>query len=256
VALLKRRKKPRARPPAAEVRARAAEVHARLAKAIPRPHVELAFGGDPWRLLVATILSAQSTDRTVNRVMPELLRRWKDPKALARASQEDVERVILSTGFFRNKAKAVRAASQTVVKRFGGAVPRTMEEMLEIPGVARKTANVVLGAAHGVASGVVVDTHAMRVAQRLRFTRKKTPEEIEAALCALFPASEWIALSHRLVLHGRHVCTAKNPRCAECPVNELCPSRQEPAEGAWAERAEALAREMESRAEGFSRVAG
>ena len=231
------------------------DVADRLAQAISRPHVELRFE-NAWQLLVASILAAQSTDRTVNRVMPELLRRWPGPAALSRAPQEEVEKVVLSTGFFRNKSKAVRAASAAIADRFGGEVPRTMEEMLELPGVARKTANVVLGAAYGVASGIVVDTHVQRVAHRLRLTRQITPEKIEDVLCGLFPRQEWIRISHGLVLHGRHVCTARAPRCEECPLNEVCPSHQAPPRGTWSERARAIAAEMESRAESFSRVDG
>jgi endonuclease-3 len=236
-------------------RERAADVAERLSRAIPRPHVELRFE-NAWQLLVASILAAQSTDRTVNRVMPELLSRWPDPAALARAPQAEVEKVVLSTGFFRNKSKAIRAASAAIAEHFAGQVPRTMEEMLELPGVARKTANVVLGAAYGVASGIVVDTHVQRVAHRLRLTRQIAPEKIEAVLCGLFPPEEWIRISHRLVLHGRHVCTARAPRCEECPLNEVCPSRQAPPRGTWSERAQAIAAEMESRAESFSRVDG
>jgi endonuclease-3 len=249
----KKNKKVVRRAPTARIRERAAEIQERLARAIPGPHVELRFE-NAWQLLVATMLAAQSTDRTVNRVMPELLQRWPDPASLARAAQEQLEKVILSTGFFRNKAKAIRAASSVIAERFGGHVPRTMEEMLELPGVARKTANVVLGAAHGVTSGIVVDTHVQRVVHRLRLTRQITPEKIEEALCALFPPDEWIRISHRLVLHGRHVCTSREPRCEACPINELCPSHQAPPRGTWEQRAEAIAREMESRAESFSRV--
>lgn len=239
------------RRPSPAVQRRAAEIRERLAQAIPTPHVELRFG-DPWQLLVAVILSAQSTDKMVNRVMPQLLERWPTPAALAQAPQPDVEEVIRSTGFFRNKAKAIRGASQVLVERFGGRVPRTMEELLELPGVARKTANVVLGAAFGVASGITVDTHAARVSQRLGLTKEKDPEKIEAVLCALFPREEWIRMGHRFVLHGRYVCTARAPRCRECPLNEVCPSHEDRPEGPWPERAERVRREMDSRAEGFS----
>jgi endonuclease-3 len=251
VRLARKKKMPRRAP--ARTRERAAAVAERLARAIRLPHVELRFQ-DAWQLLVATILAAQSTDRTVNRVMPELIGRWPDPAALARAPQEEVEKVVVSTGFFRTKSKAIRAASAVLTERFGGQVPRTMEEMLELPGVARKTANVVLGAAYGVVSGIVVDTHVQRVAHRLRLTRQSSPEKIEEALCGLFPREEWIRISHRMVLHGRHVCTARAPRCEECPLNEVCPSHQAPPRGTWTERAAAIAAEMESRAESFSRV--
>jgi endonuclease III len=227
----------------------------RLQRAIPDPHVELHFR-DPWQLLVAVILSAQSTDRMVNLVTPEIFRRWPTPVALAAAAQEDVEVVVKSTGFFRNKAKAIRGASQMLVERFGGAVPRTLAELVEVPGVARKTANVVLGAAYGLTSGIVTDTHAMRVAQRLGLTREEMPEKIEADLCRLFPESRWIALSHQLVLHGRHWCTARAPRCSGCALSELCPSRQAPPNAEWPERAAAEASDMSERSLGFSRPLG
>jgi endonuclease III len=251
-----RRKSPAQRPargPTPRLREKAAEIHERLAAENPEPHVELRFD-TPWQLLVAVILSAQSTDRMVNRVMPEVLRRWPTPAALGAAAQAEVEEVIHSTGFFRNKAKAIREASRILAERFGGEVPRTMEELLELPGVARKTANVVLGTAHGVTSGLTVDVHAARVSQRLGLTKEKLPEKVEQALCALFPREEWIRTGHRLVLHGRYVCTARSPRCAACPLNELCPSHEAPPEGTWTERAEKVRREMASRAESFRKA--
>jgi endonuclease III len=156
------------------------------------------------------------------------------------------------TGFFRNKTKSIRATSQALVERFGGKVPRTMEEMLELPGVARKTANVVLGTAYGIASGITVDTHATRVSQRLRLTRQTDPVKIERDLCKVFPQKDWIRVGHRLVLHGRYVCTARAPLCGRCPLNEVCPSRQMPPEGAWTKRAEHERLEMESRAGAFA----
>jgi endonuclease-3 len=225
----------------------------RLSRAIKRPHLELAFG-DPWQLLIAVILSAQSTDRRVNQVTPEVFRRWPDPAALARAAPSEVEEVIKSTGFFRNKTKAIIGASALITERFGGQVPRSMPEILEVPGVARKTANVVLGSAYQIASGIVIDTHAARVAQRLELTRETAPEKIEVDLCEAFPRQHWIQMSHRLVLHGRYVCTARAPACAACPVNEVCPARLEPGLVTWQERAEREAVEMEARASGFTRV--
>jgi endonuclease-3 len=225
----------------------------RLSAAIPRPHVELAFE-NPWQLLIAVILSAQSTDRRVNQVSPEVFHRWPTPAALARAVPAEVEAVIQSTGFFRNKTKAIIGASAMLVERFGGEVPRSIEELIQVPGVARKTANVVLGSAHQIASGVVVDTHVSRVALRLLLTKQSDPPKIEADLCELFPRSRWIGMSHRLVLHGRHVCTARAPACPSCPLNELCPARVAPAEGSWQERAEQEAAAMEERADGFQRV--
>lgn len=225
----------------------------RTARAIPQPHVELAFA-DPWQLLVAVILSAQSTDRRVNQVTPLVFARWPTPSALAAAAPADVEAVIKSTGFFRNKTKAIIGASAMLAGRFGGQVPRSMDEMLELPGVARKTANVVLGGAYRIASGIVIDTHAARVAQRLALTFESEPQKIEQDLCGLFPDTEWIRMSHRLVLHGRYVCTARAPACSSCPLNELCPARLEPSLGSWAERAAREAAEMEARASGFVRL--
>jgi endonuclease III len=225
----------------------------RLSMAIEHPHVELAFD-NPWQLLVAVILSAQSTDRRVNQVTPDVFRRWPDPAALAAASAPEVEEVIKSTGFFRNKTKAIIGASALISQRFGGQVPRSMPEILEVPGVARKTANVVLGSAYQIASGIVVDTHAARVAQRLELTSETTPEKIELDLCRAFPAESWIAMSHRIVLHGRYVCTARAPACSACPLNEVCPSRVEPGFGEWQKRAERESVEMEARAAGFRRV--
>lgn len=177
----------------------------------------------PFQLVAATILSAQCTDQRVNMVTPEVFRRWPTPRALADASQAAVEKVIKSTGFFRNKAKSLRGMAATLVERFGGVVPRTMDEMLELPGVARKTANVVLGTAYGIASGVVVDTHVMRLTRRLGLTRETDPKKIERDLIALLPEEEWVGFAHRLIWHGRRVCDARKPRCADCPLP--CPSR-------------------------------
>ncbi|MDB4990900.1 MAG: endonuclease [Myxococcaceae bacterium] len=209
----------------------------RLRLAIRKPECELSFN-TPFELLTATILAAQSTDKMVNQVMPELLAHYPTAEALAQASQEDVERLVQRTGFFRNKAKAIRGMAQHLVAEHGGRVPRTIEQMVELPGVARKTANVVLGTAYGISSGFVVDTHVMRVAQRLGLSRQTDPVRIEHDLCALFPASAWVALGHRMVLHGRYTCLAKRPQCEDCPVNELCPSRQADVVDSWQERAE------------------
>jgi endonuclease-3 len=190
-------------------------------------------------LLVATILSAQSTDRTVNSVTPALFARFPTPAALAAASQEEVEALVFRTGFYRNKAKAIRGAATAIVERFGGEVPRTLDELVTLPGVARKTANVVLGTAFGIPGGIAVDTHAGRVARRLDLTSHDDPEKVEADLCALFPVDDWTATGHRLVLHGRYVCLARKPRCTACPLYELCPSRSsDPAVGTWEQRAD------------------
>jgi endonuclease III len=242
------RKKPAARPGA-----NGSEVLERLTRAIPRPHIELAFG-DPWQLLVAVILSAQSTDRRVNEVTPQLFRRWPTPSLLAAAPSEEVEEVIKSTGFFRNKTKAIRSAGALIAERFAGQVPQSMSELLEVPGVARKTANVVLGGAYGVVSGIAADTHVMRVARRLALTTAETPEKIEADLCEIFPRDAWLGIGRRLVLHGRYVCTARAPDCPACPLNELCPARLASPLGTWQERAANEAADMEPRASGFARL--
>ncbi len=190
----------------------------------PEPRVELDHAS-PFQLLVATILSAQCTDRRVNQVTPSLFRSWPDPEALARAPLGDLERTIRSTGFFRAKARALKACGRALVERHGGDVPRTLEEMTRLPGVGRKTANVVLGAGYGVASGIVVDTHMTRVATRLGLTKRTDPEEIERDLQAIVPTSEWIFFSIAMILHGRHVCQARLPRCGACPLRPHCPSR-------------------------------
>ncbi|MFN7134168.1 MAG: endonuclease III, partial [Myxococcales bacterium] len=212
-------------------------LHDRLAATLPTPIVELAFDS-PWQLLVATILSAQSTDKMVNTVTPALFARFPTPAALGAADQAEVETLVKSTGFFRNKAKAIREASRIIAERFGGEVPRTMEELLELPGVARKTANVVLGSAYRIPTGITVDTHAGRVARRLGLTAHEDPVKVEQDLCAAFPKESWIDTGHRLVLHGRHLCTARNPDHARCPLFELCPSAEGAPEGEWRARAD------------------
>jgi len=236
--------------PSAKTRELAAQAHERLTRAIPEPHIELRFE-TPWQLLMAVILSAQTTDKLVNKVMSELLAHWSTPQALAAAPLEEVEAVVKSTSFFRTKAKAVQETSRLLVERHGGQVPRTVEELKELPGVAHKTACMVLGAAYGVVGGVIVDTHTARVAQRLGLTQQEKVEKIEAELCGLFDREHWLRLGHRFILHGRYLCTAKSPRCGECTLNELCPSRVAPAEGTWQERAQAEQRELKERGEGF-----
>jgi endonuclease-3 len=241
-------KRPASKPSRAKSKQRAADPPAlaeRLAQAIPDALCELRFQS-PFELLIATILAAQSTDRTVNQVMPQLLARFPDAQALAAASQEEVEGLILRTGFFRNKAKAIRGAAQQLVERHGGQVPRTIEELVQLPGVARKTANVVLGTAYRVAAGFVVDTHVTRVSYRLGLTEQTDPVRIEQDLCVRFPREAWIDLGHRLVLHGRYTCLAKSPRCPECPLNELCPSHQAEPQAPWPARAQAEAQRVAS----------
>jgi endonuclease-3 len=175
-----------------------------------------------WELLVATILSAQSTDKLVNQVTPGLFRKYPTIQDFANANQMELAQDIHSTGFFNNKARSVIGAAKKVISGFGGEVPRTMEEMLTIPGVARKTANVVLGSAYGIESGIVVDTHVQRVAQRLDLTKNADPVKIESDLVKIIPQEKWILFSHQLIHHGRALCVARKPRCADCPLDPLC----------------------------------
>lgn len=226
----------KSRAPTAAMRERAAEIETRLTAAMPEPRCELNHE-NAWQLLVATILSAQSTDRMVNKVTPSLFARFPSPAALGAADQSELETLVKSTGFFRNKAKAIRAASQQVAEQFGGEVPRTLEEIIQLPGVARKTANVVLGTAYRVPSGMTVDTHAGRVSRRLQLTKHEDPVKVEQDLCALFPESSWIDMGHRFVLHGRYICLARSPRCTHCPLNELCKAREAPPAATWQARA-------------------
>ena len=178
----------------------------------------------PLELLVATILSAQCTDERVNLVTADLFRKYRTWEDYASAPSAELERDIHSTGFFRNKAKSIQGACRLIGERHGGRVPESMEELLELPGVARKTANVVLGNAFGVASGVVVDTHVARLSERLGFSSEKAPEKIERALASLVPRSDWIVFPHLLIAHGRKVCKARTPLCGECSLAKLCPS--------------------------------
>lgn len=177
----------------------------------------------PFQLLVATILSAQCTDERVNMVTPELFRRWPTAHELARAPQADLEEVIRSTGFFRAKAGNLIGMAQGLVNHHGGELPQTLEELIALPGVGRKTANVLLGTAFGIASGVVVDTHVKRISQLLGLTASDSPEQIERDLMKLLPEKEWINFSHRLIHHGRQICIARRPKCHECPLLSCCP---------------------------------
>lgn len=177
---------------------------------------------DAWQLLVATILSAQCTDKRVNMVTPALFRKYPTVLDFAAVSQEELAADIRSTGFFNNKAKSIIGAARRILSEFGGKVPGTMEEMLTIPGAARKTANVVLGTAFGVPSGIVVDTHVQRIAQRLDLTKEDDPVKIEKDLMRLIPEDRWILFSHQTIHHGRNLCMARNPRCVECPLNLVC----------------------------------
>ena len=175
-----------------------------------------------WQLLVATILSAQCTDVRVNLVTPALFRAFPTPKAMAAASLPELEELIRTTGFFRNKAKSLQGAGRIVSEEFGGKVPQIMPELLRIPGVARKTANVVLGTWFKIADGIVVDTHVLRISRRLALTRETTPEKVERDLMRLIPQPQWIDFTHRIISHGRQVCIARKPRCADCPLEPLC----------------------------------
>jgi endonuclease-3 len=177
---------------------------------------------NPLQLLVATILSAQSTDKMVNTITPALFAKYRTAAQLAGADTADLEAMIHSSGFFRNKAKSIKAAAQKIVEEYGGRVPDTMEELLGLQGVARKTANVVLGVAYGKAEGVVVDTHVQRLSRRLDFSKEERPDKIEQDLMRLFPQDQWILLAHLLIHHGRARCTAMRPKCSECAIEELC----------------------------------
>ena len=179
---------------------------------------------NPFQLLVATILSAQCTDARVNKVTPELFKKYPSPRDFARLDPKVLEEDIHSTGFFRNKAKNIIGASRQIVEKFGGKVPDSMEELLTLPGVARKTANVVLGTGYEKAEGVVVDTHVFRIARRLKLAGGKTPENVDQDLMGLLPQDRWIAFSHQVILFGRKICQARNPNCAECPLESLCDS--------------------------------
>ncbi len=178
-----------------------------------------------WQLTVATILSAQCTDVRVNLVTPALFKAFPTPKAMAAATLPELEDLIRTTGFFRNKAKSLQGAGRVITEEFHGNVPHTMPELLRIPGVARKTANVVLGTWFKIADGVVVDTHVLRIARRLQLTRETTPEKVERDLMRLIPQSQWIDFTHRIIAHGRQVCIARKPRCADCQLEPLCNSR-------------------------------
>ncbi len=201
---------------------RAQEIYRILEREYPEARTALDHR-DPFELAVATILSAQCTDQRVNMVTPELFRRFPDAEALARAPREEVEEIIHSTGFFRNKAGNLIGMARGVVER-GGEIPRTLKELTGLPGIGRKTANVILGNAFGVDEGVVVDTHVKRLSGRLGFTRETTPEKVERDLMEVFPQEQWTPLSHLLIFHGREVCPARKPRCEACPVAHLCPS--------------------------------
>lgn len=206
-------------------RRRAALVLKRLRKDYANPKTELRHE-NPFQLLVATILSAQCTDERVNKVTPVLFSKYPTPAAFAASGQPEMEKEIRSTGFYRMKAKSVIACSKALVERHDGVVPAAMDALVQLPGVGRKTANVVLGQAFGISSGIVVDTHVHRVSQRLGLTRQDSPEKVEEDLMALFPRKKWIDIGSILILHGRRVCHARKPDCPRCSVNDICPSAE------------------------------
>jgi endonuclease-3 len=219
------RKKKIARPRnAAERQARVQEILCRLDEMYPNAACALMHG-TPWELLVATILSAQSTDKLVNQVTPGLFRKYPTIQDFAALRPEVLARDIHSTGFFNNKSKSIVGAAKKILADNGGRVPRTMEEMLTIPGAARKTANVVLGTAYGIAAGIVVDTHVQRIARRLDLTKNTDPVKIERDLVKVIPREKWILFSHQIIHHGRALCMARKPRCAECRLDPICYAR-------------------------------
>ncbi len=200
----------------------AAKIVGLLARAYPDARCSLDFT-TPLELLVATILSAQCTDERVNLVTKDLFAKYRSAADYGRAPLAQLERDIQSTGFFRNKAKSLKGCGAEIARQYGGEVPRQLERLVELPGIGRKTANVVLGTAYGIASGVVVDTHVSRVSRRLGLTTEKNAEKIEQDLMAVLPQKEWIAFSHRVIQHGRRYCTARRPQCDQCPLEKVCP---------------------------------
>lgn len=201
---------------------KALEILKRLRKAIPNPKVELNYS-TPFELLVATILSAQCTDKLVNTVTPALFAAFKTPADFAKASTSDIDAKITKVTFHTNKAKNIQAAAKMIMETYHGKVPQTMEELDALPGVARKTANVVLGSAFGIASGIVIDTHGIRLSNKLGLTTEKDPVKIEEDLMKLLPQKDWIDFGMLLTLHGRHMCTARPHSCENCPLGDLCP---------------------------------
>ena len=200
---------------------RVAAILAKLEEAYGNATCELKHE-NAFQLLISTILSAQCTERRVNQVAETLYKKYPDPKAFAYATPGELEQDIRPTGFFRNKTKSLMGASKAIIERFGGQVPRTMEEILTLPGVARKTANVVLGTAYGIASGVAVDTHVLRLSNRLNLSRNEDPKKVEQDLMKIIPQEKWIQFSHQLIWHGRRVCHARKPKCIECNMESLC----------------------------------
>lgn len=206
-----------------ELKARTRTIIRRLKRAYPGARCSLNHT-NPFELLVATILSAQCTDERVNLVTADLFRKYRKPEDYLNVSPRELEKDIQSTGFFRNKTKSIQGASKMLTEQYGGQVPQTMEELLELPGVARKTANVVLGNAFDIHAGVVVDTHVTRLSHRLGLTQQKTAEKIEQDLIPIVPKKDWVIFPHLMIYHGRKICKARNPLCAECTIEKQCPS--------------------------------
>ena len=206
-----------------DAKSRAGKILRRLRKEFPRPKTALLHD-NPFQLLIATILSAQCTDERVNMVTKELFRKYKTPKDIANANVAELESEIKSTGFFRMKTKSIMGCSKALVEQHGGKVPASLDELVLLPGVGRKTANVVLGQAFGIVAGVVVDTHVHRLAQRMGLTGADTAEKIEEDLMEVFPKNDWIDVGSIFILHGRRICGARKPKCLECSVSDLCPS--------------------------------
>jgi len=217
-------KKAPAKPAAGTNPQRVASILAKLDEAYPNATCELKHE-NAFQLLISTIISAQCTDVRVNQVTQELYKKYTKPEDFAYANPAELEKEIRPTGFFRNKTKSIMGASKVIVEKFAGQVPRTMEEILTLPGVARKTGNVVLGTAYGIAVGIVVDTHVIRLSNRLDLTRNEDPKKIEQDLMAIIPQNRWIKFSHQLIWHGRRVCAARKPKCAECNLESLCYSK-------------------------------
>lgn len=202
---------------------RAAEIMRRLGERYPEAHIALDYR-DPFSLLVAVILSAQTTDVGVNKVTPVLFGRYPTPEALAAADVLEVEEIVRPTGFYHNKTKAIIGAALMLVAEFGSRVPDTMEGLMRLPGVARKTANIVIANAYGKVEGIAVDTHVFRLAHRFGLSEEEDPDKVERDLMAVIPREEWFAVNYRLIDHGRAVCTAKRPSCGSCVLNDICPS--------------------------------
>ena len=206
-----------------ELKIRTREIIKRLKRAYPAAKCSLNHS-NAFELLVATILSAQCTDERVNLVTQNLFRKYRGPEDYLRVSPRELEKDIQSTGFFRNKTKSIQGTSKVLAEKYHGEVPRTMDELLELPGVARKTANVVLGNAFEIKAGVVVDTHVTRLSHRLNLSQEKTAEKIEKDLIAVVPKRDWVVFPHLMIYHGRKICKARSPLCAECEIEKFCPS--------------------------------